>query len=326
MKKQLKTLGMIMVIGASIMFTTGCSSTTTTTQNSNTEVTKNNMDKERETVKDLLITSEKLYNEILTTLSKELENESFETLKLIDKLSGEAAESSKDIKTYLDKEIWTEDSIEYKALTEMQKSLTSVSDGLQKMIIYLEDEKYSSYKKFTEVLLTAKEHYEVYKKEYKEKLGIVIEKEETENKDKKESKNKKETETKTAICYDCGKYYPVDKMTFNGRSYHCGCNNKYCEECKKEIAYGKEVTVGDKCYLCRACYNKSQDKKQYTCGNCSAPINGNEGYKLDGEVLCEGCYNRIMHNRQEESSNDSWTCPNCGRVNHGEVLCDCEME
>ena len=321
MKKQLKTLGMIMVIGTSIMFTTGCSSTTTTTQNSNTEVIKNDMDKERETVKDLLTTSEELYDEIVKTLQG-LEDQNFDTLKLIDELSEKAIEVSKNIKTYLDKEIWTEDSIEYKALNEMQKALKLMRDGLQQVIVYLEDDKYSSYKKSTEIIISSKEHYDVYKKEYKEKLGIVVEKEKKD--EKKESKDKKES--KTAICYDCGKYYPVDKMTFNGRSYHCGCNNKYCEECKKEIPYGKEITVGDKCYLCRACYNKSQDKKQYTCGNCSAPINGNEGYKLDGEVLCEGCYNRIMHNRQEESSNDSWTCPNCGRVNHGEVLCDCEME
>lgn len=321
MKKQLKTLGMIMVIGTSIMFATGCSSTTTTTQNSNTEVVKNDMDKERETVKDLLTTSEELYDEIAKTL-QELEDQSFDTLKLIDELSEKAIELSKNIKTYLDKEIWTEDSIEYKALNEMQKALKLMRDGLQQEIVYLEDDKYSSYKKFTEIIISSKEHYDNYKKEYKEKLGIVVEKEKKD--EKKESKDKKES--KTAICYDCGKYYPVDKMTFNGRSYHCGCNNKYCEECKKEIPYGKEITVGDKCYLCRSCYNKSQDKKQYTCGNCSDPIKENEGYKLDGEVLCEGCYNRIMHNRQEESSNDSWTCPNCGRVNHGEVLCDCEME
>lgn len=54
-------------------------------------------------------------------------------------------------------------------------------------------------------------------------------------------------------------------MTFNGRSYHCGCENEYCEECKKEIPYGEEVVVGDNSFLCKSCYKKTQ--KSYKCDN-----------------------------------------------------------
>jgi hypothetical protein len=38
------------------------------------------------------------------------------------------------------------------------------------------------------------------------------------------------------ICYDCGEYFPPEYMTFNGRSYHCGCVNKsVCPECNNQL-------------------------------------------------------------------------------------------
>ena len=97
-------------------------------------------------------------------------------------------------------------------------------------------------------------------------------------------------------CYDCGKYYPVSKMAFNGRSYHCGCANVYCEECKKEIPYGQEVNVGDQCWLCPSCYSQYENK--ISCAYCGAEANPE--LFVDGEMVCTGCYNRIMSNREAE--------------------------
>lgn len=322
MKKQLKTLGMVMVIGTSILFATGCSSTETT-EDTSTEVTENNMDKEREIVKELLITSEEVYNKINKQMSS-VNSDDFKTIKETDELSEEAKKISDDIDEYLDKGVWAEDTIEYKALLEMRNAHSIMYDSLQKIVVYLDEGgNYSDYKEFAELIKTSQKHFDTYVKEYKEKLGITDSDKETQN-EKEEKETKKET--KTAVCYDCAKTFPVDQMTFNGRSYHCGCSNEYCEECKKEIPYGEEVTVGDNCYLCKSCYKNYESEKTYQCEYCATKIKENQGYKLDGQLLCEGCYNRIMHNRQEESSSDTWTCPNCGRTNQGEVLCDCEME
>ena len=41
-------------------------------------------------------------------------------------------------------------------------------------------------------------------------------------------------------CYDCGEYYPIKDMYFNGRSYHCGCRaaNEYSTETQEESYCG----------------------------------------------------------------------------------------
>lgn len=310
MKKQLKTLGMVMVLGASLMFATGCSSTTTP-DGSNTKVTEQN---EQENVKELLISGEKMFDKIVEVLTTDIED--LDSIKEIDKLGEETNEVCSDIDTYLEKELWTEDTIEYKALYEMRECLAAACEGISKNVEYLETGKYSSYKEFTMSFKLAKQHHDNYMEQYREKLGISYDKEESES---KEEENKTETkiESKKEIvekgqCYDCGEYFPVDKMTFNGRSYHCGCANVYCEECKKEIPYNQEIVVSDQTYLCPSCYNKQQHCE--SCGKVTSNLSNYNGMKL-----CSDC-------QHDASMDETWICPDCGRENTGEVLCECEIE
>lgn len=313
LNKKITVLGLSILITVSSVLTIGCSNTV---KDSETKTVEVDLDKEKENAKKLLTTAEKTYNEIIDEVIELNITDDFTTQKLLDKSSSKAEEISNKIDAYFDKELWKEESTEYKALLEMRNALASLYKGLQKSIEYIDSDKYSDYKEFTTDVKLSKEHYQNYVDNYKEKLGIVYEK-----KEEKEKKASKETET--AVCYDCGKNYPVDKMTFNGRSYHCGCDNEYCEDCKKEIPYGEEVNVGDNCFLCKKCYKNYQSK--LICEYCSTTIKSGNEYKLDSQILCEGCYNRIMLNRQEEESVDSWICPNCGNKNYGEVLCDCEV-
>lgn len=125
----------------------------------------------------------------------------------------------------------------------------------------------------------------------KVKIEVPVDKEEKEIDEKKEEKpveEPKKEEVKEPVkkeepkkeemgqCYDCGEYYPVKNMTFNGRSYHCGC-------------------ADDKVY----------------CGYC-----GEEGHTE------ESCEWKVY----DEELDDVWVCPNCGRENVGQVLCECELE
>lgn len=318
LRRKIIGLGLAILIATSSLLTIGCSSTV---KEGETKVVEVDLDKEIENVKKLLIAAEKTFNEIINEIIESNITDNFTGQKLLDKSSSKAKEISDKIDAYLDKELWKEESTEYKALLEIRNSLSSLYEGLQKYIEYIDSGKYSDYKEFTTAVTLSKEHYQNYVDNYKEELGIAYEKKE--EKASKEIETESSKETETAVCYDCGKNYPLDKMTFNGRSYHCGCDNEYCEDCKKEIPYGEEVNVGDNCFLCKKCYKNYQSK--LTCEYCSTTIKSGNEYNLDGQILCEGCYNRIMLNRQEEESVGSWICPNCGNKNYGEVLCECEM-
>ena len=81
------------------------------------------------------------------------------------------------------------------------------------------------------------------------------------NKETKKETNK-ETKVKTGQCYDCGEYYPVNEMTFDGRSYHCGCDAGYCDNCGTHILHANkcpypEIAMHqvDGLKLCTNCYN-----------------------------------------------------------------------
>lgn len=107
-------------------------------------------------------------------------------------------------------------------------------------------------------------------------------KEEQKKEDAKKEEQKKE---ETGQCYDCGKYYPVSKMEYNGRSYHCGCNITNCLECGAEI-----IQTGD-------------DYKD-VCDQCIIKSNNEELYGTD---------------------ETTYHCPDCGGDFPVGTLCDCDL-
>ena len=61
-----------------------------------------------------------MFDKIVEVLTTDIED--LDSIKEIDKLGEETNEVCSDIDTYLEKELWTEDTIEYKALYEMSCS------------------------------------------------------------------------------------------------------------------------------------------------------------------------------------------------------------
>ena len=141
-------------------------------------------------------------------------------------------------------------------------------------------------------------------------------------------------------CYDCGEYKLIKNMVDNGRSYHCGCSNEYCEDCKKEIPYGEEIIMGDNCYVCQSCY-ENYIKEEYCpecdavrpiqhdcwdayayCNHCDCELNEGEVYYLDSQTVCKDCYNAYILYGAEEKD---YTCPDCGYHGPCGTLCDCDI-
>ena len=63
-------------------------------------------------------------------------------------------------------------------------------------------------------------------------------------------------------CYDCGEYYPIKNMTFNGRSYHCGCVTEepvektiVCPNCGVSMSHDEAIEYQDGIEYCYDCYN-----------------------------------------------------------------------
>ena len=63
---------------------------------------------------------------------------------------------------------------------------------------------------------------------------------------------KEESEEEMGQCYDCGEWKPVSEMTFNGRSYHCGCvdNMMSVEEGYESLCNWVKSNIGEdmQCY------------------------------------------------------------------------------
>ena len=91
-------------------------------------------------------------------------------------------------------------------------------------------------------------------------------------------------------CYDCGQYKPINKMVDNGRSYHCGCSNEYCEDCKQEIPYGQEHYVSEGTYLCDNCYTE----EDMICINCEQTLTKDEATNQNGNLFCVACYHDLF--------------------------------
>ena len=137
--------------------------------------------------------------------------------------------------------------------------------------------------------------------------------------EKREEVKEEKREEAMAQCYDCGQYKPIKGMSFNGRSYHCGCANKCCLYCNQEIPYGKEICVDDTLYFCNVCYseymNDIESSNQVQCDNCGESVHTDDTIEVDGYVFCSYCYN---------NGAATWTCENCGSVVPLGEMCECE--
>ena len=127
----------------------------------------------------------------------------------------------------------------------------------------------------------------------KPKVEKKVEKKETEKtEDKKDVKEEKKAEPKKEAkgqCYDCGEYFPIKDMTYNGRSYHCGCIA--CEACGTRMHSKKEMNVSPytSATLCGPCYKMEQEEM--------------EQWEKDGEA---------MENRNLPETSAPM-CSNCGK-------------
>lgn len=100
----------------------------------------------------------------------------------------------------------------------------------------------------------------------KPKVEKKVDDKKTESDDKKEEvkEDKKEEPKKEAEgqCYDCGEYFPIKDMTYNGRSYHYGCIP--CEACGTRIHGKKEIKTSPYtgATLCKPCYKMEQEEME----------------------------------------------------------------
>lgn len=124
--------------------------------------------------------------------------------------------------------------------------------------------------------------------------------------DKNKNENKKTSNKKVekGQCYDCGEYYPVSQMTFNGRSYHCGC--VACEVCGTRMAKS-DVNYVDGFAMCKPCkawhieekeqweeeqkLEEEQENFSFNCDICGESIPPGEEYGQQATVYCINCWN-----------------------------------
>ena len=115
-------------------------------------------------------------------------------------------------------------------------------------------------------------------------------------------------------CYDCGEYKLIKNMTYNGRSYHCGCIEETvtynCVECGAEIVLDADADAMD---LCNDCINKAEQTRQ--CDQCFNMININEMQEIDGCYYCPTCI---------ANGAGTYICDYCGKAIYYGTMCECE--
>ena len=292
MLKQIKTLGLVLVIGSTMV---GCAN-----KKDEFTATLTNIESEITMVNDA-INSTETYDAVLLQ----------QILDDINKIQ-------KDIEVA--QEEYEEEETEYKALEAIDTYLSYEeeigNDTREKNEEFWSDreeisERISNYKIKME---EAWEQYENYKKE----LGIEttpIVSTIAEPVKEKESKVKETKEKQTYYCewcetntnhnsnehigqcYDCGEEKPAGQMTYNGRSFHCGCTeipDTFCEECGKGLGeanacdyYG--ITV------CVNCNNRlvEQDANIIRCANCGGNVE-DSNCEHEGQRYCPDCFNELM--------------------------------
>lgn len=261
MKRNLKALGMVLVLGGTLMFT-GCSSTETpqsSTEENKPQVEENVVNEEqKEELRKTLSDGIGKYVDYMDTCNNMNYEDGADMAKAYSNVSKEVSETVDIFNVYVKRDLWEKGTTEYEALETVGGALTNLQTALDKAILYGNSGSDRYYEEFKEALIASKECYDKFKDNYASKLNVEVKGfQKVEEKEEKQPKKESKKKVEKGQCYDCGEYYPVSQMTFNGRSYHCGCANKYCEQCKKEIPYGEEIVMGDNCYLCEYCYNNT---------------------------------------------------------------------
>lgn len=169
---------------------------------------------------------------------------------------------------------------------------------------------------------TTQENKSTEKKEVKEES----------KKETKQNKVQKQQKEEMGQCYDCGEYKPVKNMVYNGRSYHCGCINVECDNCRNEVPYNTlHIDVDNQVYLCPNCC-KGFENSPHFCPDCFGPVyKGHENVVDGGYIICDMCYDAYMqelngfeeegNNYEEEQDNEEY--PNSYLENQGEYV-DCD--
>lgn len=328
MLKQIKTLGLVIVIGSTMV---GCANKkdefTTTLTNIESEITM---------VNDA-INSTETYDAVL--LQQILED--------IDKIQ-------KDIEVA--QEEYEEDETEYKALEAIDTYLSYEeeigNDTREKNEEFWSDREEIS-KRISSYKIKMEEAWEQYEN-YKKELGIettpivsTISEEpvkEKESKVEEQKQEEKKVESKQTYCewceantnhnsdehigqcYDCGEEKPAGQMTYNGRSFHCGCIVAYCEECGSGLTEESKVKMGDMLF-CRSCYDNRMALTEpvaecYECG--TGMTAAHDIYYYFDQPVCSACYKSLTSNN----------CSVCGGDTEGSEIyhndarycLDCYME
>lgn len=136
---------------------------------------------------------------------------------------------------------------------------------------------------------------------------------------KEDKKEEKATSVEKGQCYDCGEYYPVSQMTFNGRSYHCGC--VACELCGERMPKDK-VRYVDGTPMCKACEDwHNEENAQWEKEQEQETSNGNDDF--DAPVCLDCGVNESYYAESglcKQCAQNYSRCSVCGDMTHNDDL------
>ena len=343
MLKQIKTLGLSIVIG---MMMVGCSG-------EKFEVTLEGYEREIVQLMDD-------YYDIEIKLDKETNEQTLETVN-------NEMDKVKEVKSDLDKELkdYERGTDEYRLLDSLYNLTNELEDCYDVYVEVITLDIEGSMDPLTMITTAAsgvdeelemEEEFEEYK-ELKKELGIEDVLESTEMEEEQETKEvaeqekpeeqkqeEKKVETKQTYCewceantnhnsnehigqcYDCGEEKPAGQMTYNGRSFHCGCIVAYCEECGSGLTEESKVKMGDMLF-CRSCYDNRMALTEpvaecYECG--TGMTAAHDIYYYFDQPVCSACYNSLTSNNCSVCGGD--TEGNDIYHNDARYCLDCYME
>lgn len=225
MLKQIKTLGMVLVIGGALLITTGCGSSV------DLEGTGNDIKDAvsyEDDLQDILIDGANVYINAYNTLGSLVDFDESERLNQVNNLYNETEKSCNEILDIYKKTNWSEDSVEYKASDTLGQALNKMNESLNYLIKYKETNDYNYITQYQETVIVSKVNYDEFTK-YAGELDIVFTEENNE-------------EVETNVNNQAGKKYGYS----------------YCDSCGVVLVKGEEYIVGDSTYLCEQCFNENE--------------------------------------------------------------------
>ena len=156
----------------------------------------------------------------------------------------------------------------------------------------------------SDIIITRINKNEIIESNYNEYKSQLIERNNNKAKNTETRENKSNTN-------DENKEYQETNSKFyigNDGCYHC----LKCNHIPSKEEYNNNV--------CDNCKNGGE--KIHQCNHCYAYIEPGHEYTINGVIYCEQCAIELQNAELEEE----WVCPDCGRTNIGDVLCECELE